>query len=105
MLALFSGSLFDWARAWGLTYLVTLSLFSLALFLCNLFFLCFLFADVPSLLYLCFAVAYLHLAVFLNILSLTYHKKKSKILLKIVCILMIACLCGCAGSSRHVYCM
>ena len=78
MLALFSGSLFDWARL-GDSHLVTLFLFSLALFLCNLCFLCFWFADVPSLLYFCFADAYLHLAVFLNILSLTYQKKKKTI--------------------------
>ena len=62
----------------GDSHLVTLFLFSLALFLCNLCFLCFLFADVPSLLYFCFADAYLHLAVFLIILSLTYPKKKKK---------------------------
>ena len=36
----------------------------------------FLFSVVPSLLYFCFADAYLHLAVFLNTLSLTYQKKK-----------------------------
>ena len=38
----------------------------------------FLFSVVPSLLYFCFADAYLHLAVFLNTLSLTYQKKKKQ---------------------------
>ena len=37
----------------------------------------FLFVVVPSLLYFCFADAFLHLAVFLNIFSLTYQKKKA----------------------------
>ena len=64
----------------GDSHLVTLFLFSLAVFLCNLCFLCFLFADVPSLLYFCFADAYLHLAVFLNILSLLPIKKKKNLL-------------------------
>ena len=38
----------------------------------------FLFSVVPSLLYFCFADAYLHPAVFLNTLSLTYQKKKKQ---------------------------
>ena len=75
MLALFSGSLFDWARAWGLTSSDSLPLFLSSLSLQFMFSLFFLFVVVPSFLYFCFADAFLHLAVFLNILSLTYQKK------------------------------
>ena len=83
LLALFSGSLFDWARAWGLTSSDSISLFlssllidqkknSLALFffVFNVF-LCFCFFFLFVLL---FYWCYFASSSFLNILFLTYQK-------------------------------
>ena len=56
------------------SHLVTIFLFSLSLFLCNLCFLCILFSHLY--LYFWYVDAILHLAVFLNIFFLTYQKKK-----------------------------
>ena len=60
MLALFSSSLFE-GLGLGDSHLVTLFLFSLALFLCNL---CFLFLFSASFFVLLICWCFLHLAVF-----------------------------------------
>ena len=84
LLAYFSGSLFDWSRAWGLTSSDSIPMF-LSSLLCNQF----LFAPFVLLfflllfsLFVSFSVLsglpYVFMRFYLNIFFLTYQKKKKK---------------------------
>ena len=74
MLALFSSSLFDWARAWGLTSSDSLPLFLSSFFVIYVFCFCFLL-----LLFCTFDMLVLFASSsFLNIFFLTYQKKKKE---------------------------
>ena len=76
LLALFSGSLFDCARVWGLTFSDSLPLFLSSLLLCNQCF--FMFLLFHLFLYFGYAGATLHLAVFRIYIFLTYQKKEER---------------------------